>query len=224
MSMPFDKSSLALNTNSERDSLDIKSGITSYSHGGETVMDMEQANRRILVIDDNVAIHDDFRKILERSMDTSLLQEVRADLFDDVEEQKVVEKFDVECADQGQMGYRMVQEAMKAERPYAVAFVDMRMPPGWDGVETIEHLWQEDPDLQVVICTAFSDHAWEDVIQRLDKNDKLLILRKPFDNIEVWQLANSLTKRWAEARQAKSQLDLLVQWAEERDEEIVKAN
>ncbi len=187
-------------------------------------MDMEQANRRILVIDDNVAIHDDFRKILERSMDTSLLQEVRADLFDDVEEQKVVEKFEVECADQGQMGYRMVQEAMKAERPYAVAFVDMRMPPGWDGVETIEHLWQEDPDLQVVICTAFSDHAWEDVIHRLDKNDKLLILRKPFDNIEVWQLANSLTKRWAEARQVKSQLDLLVQWAEERDEEIVKAN
>jgi CheY-like chemotaxis protein len=182
-------------------------------------MDMEQGNRRILVIDDNVAIHDDFRKILERSLDTSLLQEVRAELFDDVEEQKVVEKFEVECADQGQMGYRMVQEAMKAERPYAVAFVDMRMPPGWDGVETVEHLWQEDPDLQVVICTAFSDHAWEDVIQRLNKNDKLLILRKPFDNIEVWQLANSLTKRWAEAQQAKSQLDLLAKWAEERAEE-----
>jgi two-component system NtrC family sensor kinase len=187
-------------------------------------MDMEQGNRRILVIDDNLAIHDDFRKILERSLDTSLLQEVRAELFDDVEEQKVVEKFDVECADQGQMGYRMVQEAMTAGRPYAVAFVDMRMPPGWDGVETVEHLWQEDPDLQVVICTAFSDHAWEDVIQRLNKNDKLLILRKPFDNIEVWQLANSLTKRWAEGQQAKSQLDLLAKWAEERAEETVKTN
>ncbi len=187
-------------------------------------MDMEQANRRILVIDDNVAIHDDFRKILERSLDTSVLQEVRAELFDDVEEQKVVEKFEVACADQGQMGYRMVQEAMKADRPYAVAFVDMRMPPGWDGVETVEHLWQEDPELQVVICTAFSDHAWEDVIRRLNKNDKLLILRKPFDNIEVWQLANSLTKRWAESRQAKFQLDLLAKWAEERAEETVKVN
>ena len=108
-------------------------------------METEQDNRRILVIDDNEAIHDDYRKILERSLDTSLLQEVRAELFDDVEEQKVVEKFEVDCADQGQMGYRMIQEAMKAERPYAVAFVDMRMPPGWDGVETVEHLWQEDP-------------------------------------------------------------------------------
>ena len=187
-------------------------------------MEKEQGNRRILVIDDNVAIHDDFRKILERSLDTSLLQEVRAELFDDVEEQKIVEKFEVETADQGQMGHRMVQDAMKAERPYAVAFVDMRMPPGWDGVETVEHLWQEDPDLQVVICTAFSDHAWEDVIQRLNKNGQLLILRKPFDNIEVWQLANSLTKRWAESRQAKSQLELLAKWAEERAEETIKAH
>lgn len=182
-------------------------------------MDSEQANRRILVIDDNVAIHDDFRKILERSLDLSLLQAVRSELFDDVEESAVIEKFIVESAEQGQMGYRMVQEATKAEQPYAVAFVDMRMPPGWDGVETVEHLWQEDPDLQVVICTAFSDHAWEDVLQRLKKNDQLLVLRKPFDNIEVWQLANSLTKRWAEARQAKNQLDLLSKWAEERAEE-----
>jgi two-component system, NtrC family, sensor kinase len=187
-------------------------------------MDREQANRRILVIDDNVAIHEDFRKILERSLDVSLLQAVRSELFDDVEEPKIVEKFSVESADQGQMGHRMVQDAVKAEQPYAVAFVDMRMPPGWDGVETVEHLWQEDPDLQVVICTAFSDHAWEDVIQRLNKNDQLLILRKPFDNIEVWQLANSLTKRWAELRQAKTQLDLLAKWAEERAEEMVKAN
>ena len=186
-------------------------------------METENANRRILVIDDNVAIHDDFRKILERSLDTSLLQGVRSELFDDIEEPQIVEKFEVDCADQGQMGYRMVQEAMKAERPYAVAFVDMRMPPGWDGVETIEHLWEEDPNLQVVICTAFSDHSWEDVIQRLKKNDQLLILRKPFDNIEVWQLANSLTQRWAEANPSKSQLDLWTKWAEERTEENINA-
>lgn len=187
-------------------------------------MEMEHINRRILIIDDNVAIHDDFRKILTRSLDTSLLQEARAELFDDIEEQPHIESFEVDCADQGQMGYRMVQEAMKVNLPYAVAFVDMRMPPGWDGVETVEHLWQEDPELQVVICTAFSDHAWEDVIKRLNKNDKLLILRKPFDNIEVWQLANSLTKRWGEARQAKSQLDLLAKWAEERAEDSVKVD
>jgi RNase P protein component len=62
------------------------------------------------------------------------------------------------------------------------------------------------------------------VIQRLNKNDKLLILRKPFDNIEVWQLANSLTKRWAEGQQVKSQLNLLAKWAEEREEEMAKTN
>ena len=187
-------------------------------------MDTEQGNRRILVIDDNVAIHDDFRKILTHSVDTSLLQEARAELFDEIDEETPNVSFEVDCADQGQMGYRMVKDAVKAKRPYAVVFVDMRMPPGWDGVETVEHLWKEDPELQVVICTAFSDHAWEDVLKRLNKNDKLLILRKPFDNIEVWQLANSLTKRWSEIRQAKSQLDLLAQWAEERAEDSVKAD
>lgn len=187
-------------------------------------MNLEQGNQRILVIDDNVAIHEDFRKILTHSIDTSLLQEARSELFDDIDENVKMENFEVDCADQGQMGFRMVQDAMKANRPYAVAFVDMRMPPGWDGVETVEHLWKEDPELQVVICTAFSDHAWEDVINRLNKNDKLLILRKPFDNIEVWQLANSLTKRWSEARQAKSQLDLLAKWAEERAEDSLKVD
>ena len=101
-----------------------------------------------------------------------------------------------------------------------MAFVDMRMPPGWDGVETIEHLWEVDPDLQVVICTAFSDHDWDEVIQRLTQSDKLLILRKPFDNIEVWQLANSLTQRWHVSQQMKGQLDLIAQLANERAEDL----
>ena len=71
----------------------------------------------------------------------------------------------------------------------------MRMPPGWDGVETIEHLWHVDPELQVVLCTAFSDLAWDYVIQRLGHSDQLLILRKPFHAIEVWQLASALTQK-----------------------------
>ena len=183
-------------------------------------MESNVTNRRILVIDDNVAIHEDFRKILCQGFDASLLQEARGGLFDDVQEQRTVEQFDVDCADQGQEGYRMVQKALEKGEPYAVAFVDMRMPPGWDGVETIEHLWKVDDNLQIVICTAFSDHAWDQVLERLQQSDKLLILRKPFDNIEVWQLANSLTKRWHQAQQAKGQLDLMAQLADQRAEEL----
>ena len=90
-----------------------------------------------------------------------------------------------------------------------MAFVDMRMPPGWDGVETIERLWRIDPQVQVVICTAYSDHAWEDVLARLDVQDRLLILKKPFDMIEVSQLARTLTAKWTLARQATLQMKTL---------------
>ena len=184
------------------------------------MMDSTEPNRRILIIDDNVAIHEDFKKILCQGFDTTLLHEARGGLFDDMAEAQTVKKFDVDCADQGQEGYRMVQKALGQGQPYAVAFVDMRMPPGWDGVETIEHLWSVDENLQIVICTAFSDHAWDQVLERLKQNDKLLILRKPFDNIEVWQLANSLTNRWGQAHQAKGQFDLMAQLADERAEEL----
>jgi two-component system NtrC family sensor kinase len=85
-----------------------------------------------------------------------------------------------------------------------MAFVDMRMPPGWDGVKRIERLWAADPRLQVVICTAYSDTSWEEVLQRLDARDRLLILKKPFDNIEERQLACGLYAKW---RMAEREVD-----------------
>jgi signal transduction histidine kinase len=101
----------------------------------------------------------------------------------------------------------MVQLARNEGRPYAVAFVDMRMPPGWDGLETIEHLWKTDPELQVVICTAYTDHSWEDIVRRLGHDDRLLILQKPFSSIEVSQLATSLTMKWNLGLQARESLE-----------------
>jgi signal transduction histidine kinase len=100
----------------------------------------------------------------------------------------------------------MVQMARNESRPYAVAFVDMRMPPGWDGLETIEHLWEVDAELQVVICSAYTDHSWEDIVRRLGHDDRLLILQKPFSSIEVSQAATSLTRKWNLGRQAKESL------------------
>ncbi|MEE8612758.1 MAG: ATP-binding protein [Nitrospirales bacterium] len=164
-------------------------------------------NRRILVIDDNQAIHADFRKILEGSSGTfQNLAEIESTLFDETPSAPDFGGFEVDCADQGQTGFAMVKRSLQEGRPYGMAFVDMRMPPGWDGVETIEHIWQVDPSVQIVICTAFSDHAWDEVIQRLGMSDQLLILRKPFDTIEVQQLANALTRKWTLAGQVREQM------------------
>ena len=90
----------------------------------------------------------------------------------------------------------MARQALAEGRPYAMAFVDMRMPPGWDGLKTIEHLWATDPDVQVVICSAHTDYDWTEVVQRLGHSDKLLVLRKPAEPIEVLQCATALCRKW----------------------------
>ncbi len=170
----------------------------------------EEKNRRILVIDDNQAIHEDFRKILSGDDEVSDLAAAEAAIFGDISEPHGSEGFLIECADQGQIGLTLVQKALQAQRPFAMAFVDMRMPPGWDGVETIEEFWKVDPDLQIVICTAYSDHHWGEMTRRLGNSDKLLILRKPFDLIEVQQLADSLTHKWDLEHRARGHMESLL--------------
>ncbi|MBK5281453.1 MAG: response regulator [Nitrospiraceae bacterium] len=165
------------------------------------------ANKRVLVVDDNQAIHDDFRKILQEKAGEESFAQARAALFGDSSLSEALERFELDYANQGQAALTLVQLARNEGRPYAVAFVDMRMPPGWDGLETIERLWQEDAELQVVICTAYTDHSWEDIVRRLGHDDRLLILQKPFSSVEVSQLATSLTGKWDLARLAKVRLE-----------------
>jgi two-component system, sensor histidine kinase and response regulator len=168
------------------------------------------SNRRVLVVDDMETIHGDFRKILapETAAEPGLDQ-VEAALFGSKPTAPRA-GFDVDSAYQGQEALAMVRAALATGRPYAMAFVDMRMPPGWDGVETIEHLWQADGQLQVVICTAYTDHSWESVLSRLDMRDRLLILKKPFDAIEVSQLACALTAKWQRTGELEATNRLLV--------------
>jgi PAS domain S-box-containing protein len=170
------------------------------------------SNNRILIVDDNLAIHDDLRKVLTGEAESW------ADLEDD---ESVlfgalpipIGTFEIDSAYQGEEALEKVTRAAAEGRPYALAFVDVRMPPGWDGIETIGHLHAVDPHLQTVICTAYSDYSWKDIRRKLGHSDRLLILKKPFDNIEVIQLAHALTRKWLLGRQAAAkmaQLDLMV--------------
>jgi two-component system, sensor histidine kinase and response regulator len=174
---------------------------------------MRAPNKRVLIVDDNASIHDDFRKVLgRRETDQAALQSAEAALFDDepattpASPAAELEAFDLEFALQGELAVECVRRARAEDAPFAMAFVDMRMPPGIDGVETIERLWRADPDVQVVVCTAFSDHSWQDVVRRLGRTDRLLILKKPFDTIEVYQLATALTEKWNAALRERENL------------------
>src|SRR6266851_9024697 len=181
------------------------------------------ANRRILLIDDTAAIHEDFRKVLAPAAPRSDLEEDERILFGTPTGATSIH-FELDSAYQGAEALAKVQASLLADLPYAMAFVDMRMPPGWDGLETVERLWQADPALQIVFCTAYSDHSWTEVLTRLDVQDRLLILKKPFDGIEVYQLANALTTKWEMTRQAAFKMSSLEEAVEERTRELSDAN
>lgn len=178
-------------------------------------------NLRILIIDDTESIHADFRRTLGSNCADDAMADDEAVLFGDATSKNTRRAvFEIDSATQGQEGHEKVRLAVEQGRPYAVAFVDMRMPPGWDGVETIEHLWREDPELQVVICTAYSDYSWHKVLERLGVNDKLLILKKPFDTAEVSQLAMALTQKWTMTRRAMARVSELEAMVEKRTAEL----
>ncbi|MFA6175378.1 MAG: hypothetical protein WC765_02225, partial [Phycisphaerae bacterium] len=141
---------------------------------------IEKKNRRILVIDDKEAIHEDFRQILSRGITNAPLDAARNAVFG-ADTKTAAESFEVDCAFDGRDGLLKVIESQKSSTPYATAFVDLRMESDWDGIETIEQLWRVQPDLQMVLCTAYSDYSWTEIIDRLGPTERLLILKKPFD-------------------------------------------
>jgi signal transduction histidine kinase len=168
------------------------------------------SNRRILLIDDNESIHQDFRKILNPTTPGKAgLASVAAELFGNASGSNLEAPFEIDSAFQGKEGLDLVIRARDDQRPYAMAFVDLRMPPGWDGIETITRIWAEDPHLQVVICTAYSDYSLGEIVGKLGRTDKMLVLKKPFDSVEARQLADALTEKWRLAKESRAKMESL---------------
>ncbi len=182
-------------------------------------------NRRILLVDDYRAIHDEFRKILGEAPATlELLDEAEAALLGEGPGGRVTKGFALDSAYQGQEALELVQKSLQEGCPYAMAFVDMRMPPGWDGVETISKIWEVYDDLQVVICTAYSDYSWDEMIAKVGQSDRLVILKKPFDNVEVLQLANALVAKWQLLQDVRLHISELEERILERTHQLEGAN
>lgn len=180
---------------------------------------------RILVIDDNPNIHKDFQTILLEKEYNAELDTLRAEVFGNNTDESLTKcMYELDFASQGKEGTEKIKQACSEKRPYELAFVDMRMPPGWDGLKTIEHMWEIDPNVQAVICTAYSDYSWGEITERLGKSENLLILKKPFDSAEVAQLTAALTEKWNLARQASIKMEQLEQMVQERTDELTKMN
>jgi two-component system cell cycle sensor histidine kinase/response regulator CckA len=187
----------------------------------------ERQTHRVLIIDDTPKIHEDFRKILcGEDLNAPALDATEALLLEDDAPAPATPNtiFEVDSASQGEEGIAMVQRALDEGRPYSMAFVDVRMPPGLDGIKTIGQIWERYPELQVVICTAYSDYSWKEIASHLGMSENLVILKKPFDSIEVLQLAHAMTKKWIVTQQANARLEDLSRMVHERTAELSEAN
>ena len=181
------------------------------------------ANRRILVVDDTPAIHQDFRKILSPGTNgNDSLDDTESLLFGTSHVSQL--QFQIDSAYQGEEALELVKRAQAEGQPYALVFADMRMPPGWDGLQTIERLWEADPRLQIALCTAFSDYSWETMSERIEFDDQLLILKKPFDTLEIRQMASAMTWKWQLAQDAARKMRSLERTIEERVQELLKVS
>jgi diguanylate cyclase (GGDEF)-like protein len=183
----------------------------------------ELLRHRILVIDDNEDIHQDYQKILA-GRDAGQMSAAEAALFGERQPTLSRPTFDVDSAMQGRDGVELARAALAEGRPYSVAFVDMRMPPGWDGLETVEHLWKIDPDVQVIICSAYTDYDWLELLARLGHSDKLIVVKKPFEPIEILQCASALSQKWQNARALKRHVESLELVVTDRTSGLEAAN
>ncbi|HYO53110.1 hypothetical protein [Archangium sp.] len=163
----------------------------------------EQAQRRILVVDDDPAILNVWRRVLGQKSRQPALEHLEKKLFGTAPPVASPEAgFSIDTATQGMEGYQKVIKSLEEARPYTFALVDMRMPPGWDGLETMLHMLEKDPQLEVAICSAFSDITRDEVARRVGRAD-LQWLRKPFDLEVARELARKLSEQGTRRRQAR---------------------
>jgi two-component system, sensor histidine kinase and response regulator len=154
---------------------------------------------RILVIDDDRSTHELLRRMLLKPLPVE----------PESHSCSLMPVFEIDSAYQGEEGLELIEKSLQEKRPYSLAFVDVRMPPGWDGVQTVRKIWEKYSDLQVIVCTAYIDYSWEQIVSELRQIDSIVILNKPLIKIEVVQLAVALTAKWQIKQQSKLRMDNL---------------
>ena len=189
---------------------------------------MDMAVRYILVVDDNRAIHEDILKIINHNSNNNQLLDTKAGLLfgqNSVNAEGADSGYEliIDSAYQGEEAVTLVTQATQEGKNYALAFIDMRMPPGWDGLTTIEKIWGIDPDVQIVICTAYSDYSYEEVYQRLKATENFLILKKPFDMIEIKQMTAAMIKKWDLNREIQAQIKNLEELVKARTADLIQS-
>ncbi len=184
---------------------------------------------RILIIDDEKSLHDAYREVF-RNADSKIKNEIQSleeDLFgekrsDVPQESEIIE---LEFASQGLEGVEKVRNSIKTGHHFQVAFVDFRMPPGIDGKETARLIRNLDPNINIVIVSAFADNEMSEIAKIAGPAHKIFFIAKPFNAKEISQMAYSLCQRWEyDSRQLMALHNKILELAESEARAIKIAN
>ncbi|HGJ66080.1 TPA: response regulator [bacterium] len=156
----------------------------------------KNGNNRILIVDDQEEIHEDFEEMLKPSSKISLTDSLALAFGSAAEDTGFLPNFELIHARSGQEAFDIVQKSLENEKPIAVIYMDVRMPPGWDGIKTTQKIREIDKDVEVVIMTAYNNKPLSEIIRNIDLLHKLLYIRKPFAREEVQQITISLVEKW----------------------------
>lgn len=179
-------------------------------------------SRRILAIDDNREVHEAYRNVLLNRGSNDRLNAMATLLYEQPQSgRSPVFEYEIDSAYQGQQGLGLVEQAIREGQPYSVVFVDVRIPPpGCDGITTAKKIRAVAPDLPIVLCTASPENSWIDIYDEPSQPDSLLILKKPFDPIELQHIAAAQSTRWHLQQIAARKIEQLEKMIRTRTREL----
>ena len=152
-------------------------------------------NYRVLVVDDQREIHQDFEEMLTPGA-TGASTDDLADAFASEVDESFLPKFELLYARSGAEAYEKIKTAIQTDDPIAVAYIDIRMPPGMDGIETTRRIRSIDENIEIVLMTAYTDKSLSEIVREMDLLHKLLYIRKPFAREEIQQITIALAEKW----------------------------
>jgi two-component system, NtrC family, sensor kinase len=174
----------------------------------EATFNGSNASRRILIVDDDAEMHAFFRKVFPSASNGAAAQP------DDL-------RYEVDFAAQGRDGCERVKSAVASGRSYPVAFISTTTPAGWDGLETTAKILDADPDVQVVVCAGQEGCRFDEVVRRIGRSDRFVILKKPFAASEIRQLVAAFAGKWELTRHFRESNH---RWRESEQCHLMQAN
>lgn len=187
---------------------------------------MSASINRILVVDDDVLLISEYLRCLgedfEPDFATTTLTDLEKVLFGDDTDERGAAKFDVHSRNQGAAAVEAVAAAVEAGQPYSIVFIDIRMPPGMDGIEAAKKIRTLDPNVNIVVVTGSVSPAPEALGKQIPPADKVFFFQKPFHALECRQLAAALCGKWHADMALRNANEDLEHRVEERTEALQK--